>query len=133
MKSYLTLVFFVISFSGFTQNIWTLQKCIDEGLKKSIQVRQSELNLKSQQIALEQSKAALLPNLNGQAANFYNVGRTIDRFTNQFANSTVQSINLGLSTNLNLFNGLQNYHNIQQNKINLSAGLKEIDQSKNEI
>jgi len=133
MKSYLTLVFFVISFSGFTQNIWTLQKCIDEGLKKSIQVRQSELNLKSQQIALEQSKAALLPNLNGQAANFYNVGRTIDRFTNQFANSTVQSINLGLSTNLNLFNGLQNYHNIQQNKINLSAGLKEIDQSKNDI
>jgi len=133
MREIFTIIFLFFSLSSFSQESWTLQKCIDEGLKKSIQVRQSELNLKGQQIALEQSKAAILPSLNGQAANFYNVGRTIDRFTNQFANSTVQSINMGLSTQLNLFNGLQNHYSIQQNKINLAAGLKDIDQSKNDI
>jgi outer membrane protein len=126
---------FFLTLSGLSQaqEPWTLQKCIEEGLKKSVQIRQSELNLRNQQVSLEQSKAAVLPTLNGQAANFYNVGRTIDRFTNQFANSTVQSINMGLSTQFNLFNGMQNYYNIQQNKINLAASLKDIDQSKNDI
>lgn len=133
MKYRVLLLTLFCFFSVCAQDSWTLQKCIEEGLKKSIQVKQSELNLRVQKISLDQSKAAVLPSLNGQAANFYNVGRTIDRFTNQFANSTVQSINMGFSTQLNLFNGLQNHYSIQQNKINVAAGLKDIDQSKNDI
>jgi outer membrane protein len=133
MKRLLLYISLSFAIPALSQDPWSLQKCIEEGLKKSIQIRQTELNLRNQQIALDQSKAAVLPSLNGQAANFYNVGRTIDRFTNQFANSTVQSINMGLNTQFNLFNGLQNYYSIQQSRINLAAGLKDVDQSKNDI
>jgi outer membrane protein len=82
---------------------------------------------------MKQSRANVLPNLNFGANNTYNFGKTIDRFTNQFANTRVQSINLGLQTQWNLFNGLQNYHTIKQNEINLMTGKYDIDRTKNDV
>lgn len=115
------------------QEKWTLQQCIDQALKNNIQVKQAELSTRQAAINLNQGKANLLPNLNGQFQNFYNVGRTIDRFTNQFANATVQSMNLFVGSQLTLFNGLQNYNTIKQGELNLDAAKSDADQTKNDI
>ena len=90
----------------------TLEQCIEFALKNNIQIKQSELNTDLSQVNLTQSKATLLPSFNANASHSYNIGRTIDRFTNQFADAQVLSQNFGVSTDLTLFSGLQNINTI---------------------
>jgi outer membrane protein len=132
MWVFFPLLFIFVKGSN-AQEKWTLQQCIEHALKNNIQVKQAELSTRQAAISLNQGKANLLPNLNGQFQNFYNVGRTIDRFTNQFANATVQSMNLFVGSQLTLFNGLQNYNTIKQAELNLGAAKSDADQTKNDI
>jgi outer membrane protein len=111
----------------------TLEVCIDYALKNNIQIKQSELNTDLSQIGLNQSKANLLPTLNANAAHSYNFGRTIDRFTNQFATQQVLSQNLSLSTDITLFSGLQNINTIKQNRYSYLASKYDVDKMKNDI
>lgn len=131
---YITILCLIlIGNSAIAQQQWTLQQCIEHAMKNNLQVRIAVLNNELNQANLKQSKANVLPNLNFGANNTYNFGKTIDRFTNQFANTRVQSINLGLQSQWNLFNGLQNYHTIKQNEINLMTGKYDIDRTKNDV
>ena len=94
----------------------TLEACIDYALKNNIQIKQSELTTEISQITLTQSQANLLPELNANASHSYNYGRTIDRFTNEFATQQVLSQNFALNSDVTLFGGLQSINTIRQNK-----------------
>jgi len=111
----------------------TLEQCIDYALKNNISVKQTELNTEISKINLNQSEANLLPNLNGNASHSYNYGRTIDRFTNQFATQQVLSQNLSLSSDVTVFSGLQNINTIQEYKYSYLAGKQDIEKIKNDI
>lgn len=133
------LLFLLNSLSVYAQDAITitspitLEACIDYALKNNIQIKQSELNTELSQTVLNQSKANLLPSLNANASHSYNFGRTIDRFTNQFATQQVLSQNISLSTDITLFSGLQNINSIQQNKYSYLASKYDVDKIKNDI
>ena len=132
------LLLFFASFSNAqtpvaTNQTMTLEQCIEYALKNNIQIKQSELNTELSKVTLTQSKANLLPSLNANASHSYNIGRTIDRFTNQFADAQVLSQNFGISTDVVLFSGLQNINTIQQNKFAYLAGKYDIEKMKNDI
>jgi outer membrane protein len=112
---------------------WTLQQCIEYALLNNISVKQSELNVQLNDVNYLQSKANILPTLNGNASHQYNFGRTIDPFTNQFATDQVLSQNFFLSSNIVLFSGLQNWNSIQQNKYNLLASKEDLEKMKNDV
>ncbi|OFY82242.1 MAG: hypothetical protein A3F72_09425 [Bacteroidetes bacterium RIFCSPLOWO2_12_FULL_35_15] len=116
-----------------TSQPWTLETCIDYALKNNIQIKQSELNTELSEINLTQSKANLLPSLNGNASHTYNYGRTIDRFTNQFATQQVLSQNLSLSSDVTLFGGLQTINSIKENKFTYLASKYDVEKMKNDI
>ena len=118
---------------GATNQTMTLEQCIEYALKNNIQIKQSQLNTELSKVTLTQSKANLLPSLNANASHSYNIGRTIDRFTNTFADAQVLSQNFGVSTDVNLFNGFQNINSIQQNKFAYLAGKYDIDKMKNDV
>ncbi len=112
---------------------WTLQQCILQAQTSNLQVRQAQLNAQNAQINLQQSKANLLPNVNANASHTYQYGRTVDRFTNSFANDRVLSQNFYLSSNLVLFSGMQNYNAIQQNRYNFQSGMLQVEQTQYDI
>lgn len=112
---------------------WGLQQCVDYALTHNIQVQQGDINVKLNEVSLLQSKAAVLPNINGTASHSYNFGRTIDRFTNQFANDRVLSENFYVSSNIVLFQGLQNWNTIRQNMYSLNASRFQVDKTRNDI
>lgn len=111
----------------------TLEQCIDYALKNNIQIKQTELNADLSKTNYTQSQANLLPSLNANASHSYNIGRTIDRFTNQFADAQVLSQNFGLSTDVTLFSGFQNINTIQQNRYTYLASKYDVDKMKNDI
>lgn len=139
MKYCLSLLFFLFSLpiaipqeAGKSYE-WTLKQCIDYALEHNLLVKQADLNVQFSKETLIQSKAQALPNLNGFVTHNYNFGQTIDPYTNLFARDKVQSNNFALSSSVTLFNGLQTYNTIQQNRLNLMAGKSDADKTKNDI
>lgn len=127
------LLFTGLAHPIYAQGVWTLEKCIDHALKNNITVAQAALSKEQSELAYQQSRGAVLPNLNASAGHNYNFGRTIDPFTNQFVNQSIQSNSISLSSGMVLFNGLQNHNNIQLSRTNLMASLSELEAAKNNI
>jgi outer membrane protein len=119
--------------SSAQENQWSLQQCIDYGQKHNIGLKQAELTTQINQNNFTQSKATLLPTINGGAQHTYNFGRTIDRYTNTFANSQVLSQNFYVSSNVVIWSGLAQYNNIKVNQFQYLSGNETFLQQKNDL
>ena len=115
------------------QEVWTLEKCVEYALTNNIQVKQQQLQVKNQQALLQQDKLSLLPSVNGGATHGYNWGQTIDRYTNQFATSRVQTDNFYLGSTVTLFEGFQKINQIKQRKVDLEAANFDSDKFMDDI
>jgi len=119
--------------SSNAQQKWTLQKCIQYALENSIQIKQYALNLEANKGMLLQSKAELLPRVNGFVSHTYSYGRLVDPYTNEFTNNNVQSNNISLSAEMNLFRGGQLYNTIKQSEFNFLSSLQEMQKASNDV
>jgi outer membrane protein len=115
------------------QKRWTLQECISYALANNIGLKQTALNNEMNHNMIRQSKAGTLPSLNANAAHVYNVGKSIDRFTNTFANSTVLSQNFFLSSSITLWSGLSQHHNIRSNQYTYLSGVEQLKQQEYDL
>ena len=117
MTKYLLIVSFLFTVThSFSQEMWDLEKCVNYALENNLDVRSAQLNVQSQHTGVQQSKAQFAPSVNASAYYGYNFGQRIDPFTNQFAQSTVNTGNFNLSANWVLFSGLQNYNQLKQSE-----------------
>lgn len=112
---------------------WDLQQCIDYAQKNNISIKQAELTTLINKNNAAQSKAAVLPTLNAGAQHTYNFGRTIDRYTNTFANTQVLSQNFYISSNVILWSGLAQYNNIKANQFQYLSSTENYLQQKNDL
>ncbi len=112
---------------------WTFQQCLDTALQRNISVNQSRLTNELNKVSLEQSRSNRIPSLSGSANEAVNFGKNVDPTTNQFVTQAYHSTNFGISSGLNLFNGLQNTNTIRQNRLNVQAGTYDIEKVKNDV
>lgn len=118
----------------YSQEQWTLEKCINYALENNIQVKQQELDTKYRQNLLLQSKLDLLPSVNGNFDNSYTAGRALDQTTYQFSdNQTIFTSNLSANASLTVYNGFQKLNTIQENRFNMMASLKDLEKLKNDV
>ncbi|MEN8120971.1 MAG: TolC family protein [Bacteroidota bacterium] len=132
----ITIIFFFIVFGGLQINAqakWSLTKCIDYSLEHNIQVKQITLRAESGKANLQQSKAAIYPNLNVSVSDAFQFGWTIDPYTNDFTSENIQSFSASANSTVTLFNGLRQYNTTQQNKYTYMSYLQEVDEVKNSI
>lgn len=114
-------------------NVWDLQQCIDHAQKNNIALKQAELSTQINKNNATQSKAAILPTVNAGAQHTYNFGRTIDRYTNTFANTQVLSQNFYISSNVVLWSGLAQYNNIKANQYQYLSSAENYQQQRNDL
>jgi outer membrane protein len=134
MRKYILFVFTLSLLTSLrAQEVWTLEKCVEYALSNNLQVKQQLLQVKTQQIQLQQDKLSLLPSLNGGASHGYNFGQTIDRYTNEFATDRVQSDNFYLGSTVTLFEGFQKINQIKQRKVDLEATQYDTDKFLDDI
>ncbi len=115
------------------QKQWAIDECIQYALENNLGIKQQQFQLDISSINLKQSKAMLLPSLNANASNVYNYGRTVDRFTNEFALDMVRSNNFYISSNLTLFNGFQLLNEVRKNIFDLQSAQYELEVIKNDV
>ena len=133
MKRANSFLFLLISLASFAQQKWSLQQCIEHGIKNNITVLQADINQQIAKVNFEQSEANALPSLNAGASHTYNIGRTIDRYTNTFANNNVLSQNFFVGSQVTLWSGLSQYNQIKQNQFSYFASKENLEQRKNDL
>jgi outer membrane protein len=133
MKSLVFLFLITLPLMAKTQNSWDLEQCIRYALAHNISLKQSAINNQINKNNTLQSQAQVLPTLNMGANNTYNFGKTIDRFTNTFANQQVLSQNFFLSSGVVLWSGLSQYNNIKANEYNYLSGVENLKQLQNDL
>ncbi|MBN1158258.1 MAG: TolC family protein [Bacteroidales bacterium] len=115
------------------QHYWTLEDCIKYALENNLQVRRQELYVENGKNNYVQSIFNLLPNMNGTMYNNYSSGKTIDYAKFEYVDQNYWSSNMQLSSNMTVFSGLQNYHNILLNRYTFLKNQADLEKAKNDI
>jgi len=114
-------------------SVWTLQSAIDYALQNNLTVRQTQLTTEVNAAVLRQSKAALLPTANLSGTQAWNYGTNINPLTNIFQDQTTRTNNFSGSSQVTLFSGFQLRNTIKRNTLDYEAGLKDVEQSRNDL
>jgi outer membrane protein len=126
-------IFLLVTHVSYSQNRWDLQQCINYALTHNISLKQTSLSNEINENNATQSKFNMLPTLNAGASHVYNIGQTIDRFTNKFANSQVLSQSFFLSSNVILWNGFSQYNNYKANEYSYLSGVERLKQQEYDL
>ena len=109
-----------------------LQKAVETAITNNLDVRQSGLQQEIAEAYLKQSRASLLPTLNGTIDHTWNKGRSLD-FNNNYVNQENTTAYYSLNGNLTLFNGLRLLNTLKSNQFAFEATSMEWQQSKDRV
>ncbi len=118
---------------GQNDSLWNLDQCIDHAIRYNIGVKRQELMLQSTGQDHRQSKLDLLPDLNGAIEHQLGSGRVLDRGTYEWKNANVSQGDMGLQSDLTLFNGLQNLNNMKMNRANYQKSMQDLEATEDEV
>jgi outer membrane protein len=111
----------------------TLKQCVEAAIDNNLQVRQAAWQSQSDQIIYKQAKATQLPYIGGAVNHGVNQGRSIDPFTNSYANQQINFANYSINTSVTIWNGSSIRNNIRQNELNAKASEMDWQQAKDNI
>ncbi len=115
----LILFGFVLFLHTSAQKQWSLEECINYALENNLEIKLQKLNIEVQQKNLNRSKASMLPSVSAGASDVVNWGKSVDRYTNEFADTRTNSVNLYLQGSITIFNGLQLFNSVKRDVSNL--------------
>ncbi len=114
------------------QQPWTLQQCVDTALANNRNVKQHELTKKTKEIAYQQARQDLLPDLNASASHNWNFGRSL-AVDNTYQNTNSFQSSFGISSSFTLFDGLKMKYNIDARKSEMYASESDLEKTKQDI
>lgn len=129
----LSILLFISGVTAAQTRLWTFRQCLDTALVRNITVNQTRYSNELNKVQLAQTRAGRIPSLNASAGEALNLGKNIDPTTNSFVTEAYHSTNLGITSGLTLFNGLQTTNTIRQQRLNVEAGEYETEKVKNDI
>ncbi len=109
---------------------YSLIDCIDIALKNNLDLKSTILSTNVDAINYKQSKANILPSINGNFNIGVNNGRSIDPFTNDFINQELTFSNARLNLDATIFNGFRLINTVRQQRLNKQASEMEIEEAK---
>lgn len=127
------IILIAISTSSFSQEIWSLEKCVSHAIEKSLQIESSKLSLNGTEVDITQARHARYPSLSANTNVGWNFGRTIDPTSNQFITETFFNNGFSFNSNVLIYNGGRISNTIQQSIQNSRATMKDMEQTKRDI
>ena len=135
--SLLKIALLIILTFGFSSNAqvkkWTLQECVEYALKNNISIKQSELDTKLADIDKKLAVGNFLPNLNAGGSHSWNIGLNQNITTGLLENQTIQFTAANLSSNIAIYNGLQNQNRLRRAKLAQIASLYQLTKMQDDI
>lgn len=109
-----------------TDSLWSLDRCINQAIEYNLDVKRQELNLQSANQDVKQSKMNLLPNLNGSLEHQLGSGRVLDRGTYVWKDASVSQGDLGVQSDLTIFDGLQGLNSMKMSKASYLMNVEDL-------
>lgn len=132
MKYSFLLLSFCLATVVSAQQQLTLEQCIAIALENNRNVKQQELNKQNREIAYNQARADLLPNLNASAGQNFVFGRSIG-LDNTYQNTNSSQTSFSLGSDITLFDGLRMKHNIDARRADVNASQADLDKIRDDI
>lgn len=135
MKFKLTaiLLVFAIGWATAQQKKWTLEECVSYAVENNLTVEQYELDLENVKIDEKDALGGLLPSLNASTSFSSNTGFSFNPTNNEPTSSTANNWSGGLSSNITLFDGLQNIKRLNRAKLSALSSQYRLDNLKDDI
>lgn len=114
------------------QQHYTLMECIEIALENNRNIKQQEIGRQQREIAYNQSRADLLPNLNASAGQNFVFGRSIG-LDNVYENTNSSQTSFSIGGNITLFDGLRMKHNIDARKADMYASEADLEKTQDDI
>ncbi len=128
----ITYILSTFIYAGYAQNVWTLEQCIDVALANNLDIKQQELNRKSKEIAYNQARQNLLPDLNASAGQSFNYGRSLNN-DNIYQSANSSQTTFDLSAGITLFDGLRLKNSIDLRRAEMYASEADLEKVKSDI
>ncbi|RYH73552.1 TolC family protein [Flavobacteriaceae bacterium 144Ye] len=125
-------VLLTFSFQAQTKK-WTLEECVDHALQNNITVKQSELDLEQSEINKKDAVGNFLPTLNASVTHSWSIGLGQDPVTFDAVNSTTKNLSGGISSSLNIYDGLRNINQLHRSNLEILASRYQLDKIKDDI
>jgi len=109
------------------QRNWTLEECVTYAVENNLTVQQFELDLEDAKIDKSDAIGNFLPTLNGQLNAAVNTGLSFDPTNNNPVSATQFTSSGVVSSQINLFDGLSNVHQLNRAKLNAIANQYRLD------
>lgn len=132
-------ILFVIAVIGITcsqaqqSEKWSLKKCVDYAVKNNISVKQADVQARIAALQAKQAKLYQLPTANFGTGLYPQFGRTIDRTTNSFSNTSIVTQNYSIQGNVEIFNFGKLKNNIAAAGFNAQAALADVEKTANDV
>lgn len=112
---------------------WTLQECVNYALENNITIQQGTLDLKQSELSKSDAIGNFLPTLNGSGSHSWNIGLNQNITTGLLENQTTQFSSLGLSSNVIIYNGLNNMNQLHRSNLEILASQYRLENMKDDI
>ncbi|MDD6004048.1 MAG: TolC family protein, partial [Bacteroidales bacterium] len=101
MKKYLTIfsLVFTVSAANAQTHEWTLQECTNYAVENNIQIKKSEQSLESQEIRLNSSQNAYLPEVSASASQNFSFGRGLTS-NNTYSNTNTRTTSFSVGASM---------------------------------
>ncbi|MES2006195.1 MAG: TolC family protein [Bacteroidota bacterium] len=124
-------IFLLTGMVSYAQGtVFTLKQCVETAIQNNLQVRQAGYQAQSDKVTYQQAKGSQLPFISGNVNHGINQGRSIDPFTNTYANQQINFANYSINTSITIWNGSAIQNNIRQNELNAKASEMDWQQAK---
>ena len=110
----------------------TLEQCVQMAFDNNRSLKQGEIQNAVNVVNYEQARKDLLPNLNASAGQQFSFGRSLGA-DNVYQSANSSSSSFGISSNINLFDGLRMKYNIDARRSELQTSMAEMEKLKQDI
>lgn len=135
MKFRLTALMLVFSIGMVfaQQKKWTLEECIAHAEENNISIAQFELDLENAKLDHSDAVGNFLPDANAQVSTSASTGLSFDPTNQEPVTTTIITGNGGVTSTLNIFNGMRNMNRLRRAKMNALANQYRLDDLKDDI
>ncbi len=112
---------------------WDLRKCVEHALVNNVSVRQADIQARVSAITLKQSRLEQIPSFNFSGSHGFSFGRSLDYSTNVYTDNNVMYEQMGLNSQVTLFNWNSRRNSIKANAYNYQADEAAVDKAKNDL
>lgn len=133
MKKLFLVLSILFSASSLSQDLWTLEECVNRALSENISIKQAELDYLDSEIQKKTAVGNFLPNFNIGSSHSWNVGLNQNITTGLLENITTQFSSMSLNMNIDILNGLKNIKQLHLANLSLLANQYQLADMKENI